>query len=178
MNYQNRIREIHSAFVMGYHDLETCIAMFEELLHDYGLLPKEEQLDRTITNESFLSLLKQAKDHTINKQSPPQTSIVKSGDWRLSDPRQRCPVCQKPVNSLFNRVQSLDNQFMAVDPPRCQECMMKWVEERFGSTRPKVSEPNSLVDRSPASPLKPDELNFFAEYEKQMEPGIDERSHE
>lgn len=176
-NYQGRIREIQSAFVMGYQDRETCIRMFEELLHDYNLLPKEEQLDRTITNERFLALLKTAKDHTDRSPRPanPEAGIAKIGESAV----RYCPVCQKPTQALFNRVQSLDQQTIPVEPPRCQECMTKWVREKFGAApgdsfvdRSKA-EPTFTVDRTPASPMKPDEADFFAEYEKQMEEADD-----
>jgi hypothetical protein len=184
MNYQGRIREIQSAFVMGYQDRETCIRMFEELLHDYKLLPAGEQLDRTITNENFLNLLKAAKDHTVNKQIPnsPQQPASQSlvgaqqaAQYRLADSiKQRCPVCQQPAQALFNRVQSLDQQHIPVDPPRCQPCMMKWVEEKFGVTphvHGKLAETPSTVSRdgSPTSPMSPSEADFFAEYERQMQ---------
>ena len=184
MNYQGRIREIQSAFVMGYQDRETCIRMFEELLHDYDLLPKAEQLDRTITNENFLNLLKAAKEHrdlpTRQHEQPqnPTQALEKVNkalggqpNFRLADSiKQRCPVCQQPAQALFNRVQSLDQQHIPVDPPRCQPCMMKWVEEKFG-VRPTIAVPNASVsvDGTPASPMKPDELEFFAAYERQMQ---------
>jgi len=173
MNYQSRIREIQSAFVMEYQDRETCISMFEELLHDYGLLPKDDQLDRTITNENFLNLLKAAREHRDLPPQSPSTAIeLARPPYRIADSiKQNCPVCQKPVPALFNRVQSMDQQFIPVDPPRCQSCMMKWVEERFGVSA-SGSKPSNFVslhlDKSPASPLRPDETTFFAEYEKQM----------
>jgi len=170
INYQARIREIQSAFVMGYHDRETCIKMFEELLHDYNLLPKEEQLDRTITNENFLTLLKTAKDSSVSRitSAPnPGTAIER---FKIADiVKQRCPICQKGINALFNRVQSLDQEFIPVDPPRCQECMMKWVEEKFGVKPGGKTVLSNFVDRSGVSPMKPDEMDFFAEYEKQMQ---------
>jgi hypothetical protein len=159
MNYQSRIREIQSAFVMGYHDRETCIRMFEELLHDYKLLPKEEQLDRAITNENFLSLLKTAKDSSVSNTTAIQ---------RFNPIKPRCPVCEKEVKALFNRVQGPDREFMAVEPPRCQECMMQWVQKEFGVTPGKSSAPQ-FVDHSNVSTMKPEELEFFAEYEKQMQ---------
>lgn len=166
MNYQSRIREIQSAFVMGYHDRETCIKMFEELLHDYNLLPKEEQLDRTITNENFLTLLKTAKDSST--VAAPQPNAIER--FKIADSvKQRCPVCEKPVQALFNRVMGADREFIPVDPPRCQECMMKWVGEKFGVTPGAKSTEPSFTDHSPASPLKLNEMDFFAEYEKQMQ---------
>src|SRR5271167_3241720 len=117
MNYQGRIREIQSAFVMGYHDRETCIKMFEELLHDYKLLPEAETLDRTITNENFLALLKAAKDHRdLPTQALPQPPVpptaiealqkvneILGGQpaYRISDSiTRRCPVCEKVVPAL------------------------------------------------------------------------------
>jgi hypothetical protein len=178
MSYHSRIREIQSAFVMGYQDRETCISLFETLLHEYNLLPKEEQLDRTITNENFLALLKMAKDHRINAEAPANLQAQQRATgteitpYRVANSvKQRCPICQKAINALFNRVQSLDNQIIPVDPPRCQECMMKWVAERFEINKSRLSEPapTVTVDRTPASPMKPDEMDFFAFYEKQME---------
>lgn len=164
MSYHSRIREIQSAFVMGYQDRETCISLFEELLHEYGLLPKEEQLDRTITNENFLSLLKRAKEHRLNAE--PRTDLQK--EYRIADAvKQRCPVCQNPTPGLFDRV-ARNQEVIPVDPPRCRECMMKWVTERFDIQRPALPPAPSLSDASPASPMSPSEADFFAEYEKQM----------
>src|SRR5271155_3146545 len=101
-NYQGRIREIQSAFVMNYHDRETCLRMFEELLHDYDLLPKDKQLDRAVTNESFLSMLKAAKEHRdLPPQQPASQSLVNSAtaaQYRIADSvKQRCPVCERQV---------------------------------------------------------------------------------
>lgn len=184
MSYQSRIRDIQSAFVMGYHDRETCIEMFEALLKEYGFLPAEDSLDRAITNENFLALLKAAKDgnkqrmQAIEQQSQMQAHQqavdhgMEPNHYRIADSvKQRCPVCQKPINALFNRVQSLDNQFLDVDPPRCQECMMKWVREKFGR-EPQMTgaapPANQSVDFSPVSPMNASEIDFFAQYEKQL----------
>lgn len=193
MSYQSRIREIQSAFMLGFQNRETCISMFENLLHEYGLLPVEEQLDRTITNENFLKLLKAAKEQrgvheaTAAGQSIDENlhraedNLRKLTQWmermahidqryRIADSVNRhCPVCQKPTPALFNRVQSLDHQTIPVDPPRCQPCMLKWVEERFGTpSKEAAPAPAATVDGSPASPLSSSEADFFAEYEKQM----------
>src|SRR5271154_1065661 len=170
-NFQARIREIQSAFVMEFHDRETCIKMFEELLHDYKLLPKEELLDRAITNENFLTLLKTAKDSslTVGRNPIVPNSVNAIEKYRIADTiKQRCPICEKPVPALFNRVQGQDQQSIPVDPPRCQDCMMKWVEEKFGSHK-QVKRASLWIDVSPNSPLRDDEATFFAEYEKQMQ---------
>ena len=179
MSYQSRIRDIQSAFVMGYHDRETCIEMFEALLKEYGFLPAEETLDRAISNENFLALLKAAKDgnrqkmQALEAQAQQQHLALNHGmepslPYRDSV-KQRCPVCQKPINALFNRVQSIDMQVLPVDPPRCQECMMEWVKERFDLAHAqRLATPNTN-DVSPVSPMSPSELDFFAAYEKQME---------
>jgi predicted Zn-ribbon and HTH transcriptional regulator len=195
MSYQSRIREIQSSFVMGFQDRETCLSLFEDLLHEYGLLPHEEQLDRTITNENFLTLLKMAKD--VREVPPPVSEIEKHLDlesmrktaenlkklaermgksgqrFRIADSVSRnCPVCQKPVRALFNRVQSLDHQVLPVDPPRCQGCMMKWVEEKFGplqDLKPDEPAPATPQDDSPVSPMSDEEIAWFASLEKQMQ---------
>jgi len=174
-NYQGRIREIQSAFVMGYQDRDTCIRMFEELLHDYDLLPNDQQLDRAVTNESFLSMLRAAKEH---RDLPPQQAASQSivnaataSQYRIADSvKQRCPVCERQVVALFNRVQTLDKETIPVDPPRCQECMMKWIEGKFAPLKNLKPEPHYVIqDPTPASPMKPDETDFFSMYEKQMQ---------
>lgn len=198
MSYQSRIREIQSAFVMGFQDRETCITMFESLLHEYGMLPHQEQLDRTISNENFLALLKAAKEHKgvvdaqpadpsrklenlrqakekLRKLTRWMERMAQNADdrhYRIADSVNRhCPVCRKPTKALFNRVQSLDQQTIPVEPPRCQDCMMKWVEERFGmpSTTATPTPLAATVDGSPTSPMSSSEADFFAEYEKQMQ---------
>jgi len=198
MSYQSRIREIQSAFVMGFQDRETCIIMFESLLHEFGLLPVEEQLDRTISNENFLALLKMAKEHRGTPDAQPidpsrklenlreaEENLRKLTHWmermaqgadqryRIADSvNRRCPVCQQPITALFNRVHSLDHQTINVDPPRCQSCMLKWVEERYGKPANTAAMPEPLtatVDGSHVSPLSSSETDFFAEYEKQMQ---------
>jgi hypothetical protein len=180
MSYQSRIRDIQSAFVMGYHDRETCIEMFESLLKEYGFLPPAESLDRAITNENFLALLKAAKDGDKRKMQALEAQAqmlaaqhdalnhgMEAANYRIADSvKQRCPVCQKPINALFNRVQSIDMQVLPVDPPRCQECMMAWVKERFDTTH--TQRQLAAGDASPVSPMSPSELDFFAVYEKQM----------
>ena len=179
MSYQSRIRDIQSAFVMGYHDRETCIEMFESLLKEFGFLPPTETLDRAITNENFLALLKAAREGNKGQVQQAQQAMQQSDHaavnhgmepqppYRIADSvKQRCPVCQKPINALFNRVQSIDMQVIPVDPPRCQECMMAWVKERFDVSH--AIRTNSAADGSPVSPMSPSELDFFAVYEKQM----------
>jgi hypothetical protein len=182
MSYQSRIRDIQSAFVMGYHDRETCIEMFEALLKEFGFLPPTESLDRAITNENFLALLKAAKDGNKTKMQQLEAQALaqqqqlaeralnhgmEQANYRIADSvKQRCPVCQKPINALFNRVQSIDMQVLPVDPPRCQECMMAWVRERFDMAH--AVRTNSSLDGTPVSPMSPSELDFFAVYEKQM----------
>lgn len=175
MSYQSRIRDIQSAFVMGYHDRETCIEMFESLLKEFGFLPPTEAIDRAITNENFLALLKAAKDgdrqrmQALEAQTQQQALDhgMEQANYRIADSiKQRCPICQKPINALFNRVQSIDMQVLPVDPPRCQECMMTWVRERFDLSHAVRS--NSNADVSPVSPMSASELDFFAVYEKQM----------
>jgi hypothetical protein len=179
MSYQSRIRDIQSAFVMGYHDRETCIEMFESLLKEHGFLPPTEAIDRAITNENFLALLKAAKDGNRQRmqaleaqaaQLAQQQAVdhgMEHANYRIADSvKQRCPICQKPINALFNRVQSIDMQVLPVDPPRCQECMMAWVKERFDVSH--AIRTNANADGSPVSPMSPSELDFFAVYEKQM----------
>ena len=182
MSYQSRIRDIQSAFVMGYHDRETCIEMFESLLHEFGFLPPTETLDRAISNENFLLLLKAAKDGDRQRVQQAQQAQQQSDHaainhgmeppppFRLADSiKQRCPVCMKPINALFNRVQSIDMQSIPVDPPRCQECMMQWVKEHFGLPQDTIIRPNQPDrDNSPVTQMTPQELDFFAAYEKQM----------
>jgi len=196
MSYQSRVREIQSAFTLGFQDRETCINLFESLLHEYGLLPHEEQLDRSLTNEGFLALLKAARDQRGVRDDPPEDadpnlrklddlrraeeSLKKLTRWmeqmanpaprfRIADSVRRCPVCQKPTSALFNRVQSIDQQMLPVDPPRCQECMTRWVEEQqSGNALAIRAKPGTTVDGSPASPMSPSETDFFAEYERQM----------
>lgn len=182
MSYQSRIRDIQSAFVMGYHDRETCIEMFETLLHEFGFLPPTENLDRRISNENFLVLLKAAREGDKTRvqqaqqaQAQSDHSAVNHGmeprpPYRLTDSiKQRCPVCQKPINALFNRVQSIDMQSMPVDPPRCQECMMSWVKEHFGLPQDTVLKTNQPDrDHSPVTTMTPQEVDFFAAYEAQM----------
>lgn len=185
--------------MLGFQDRETCISMFESLLHEYGLLPPAEQLDRTITNENFLALLKVAREHRgIHNAQPTDSSqkvenlrkaeedLRKLTHWmermsqtgndqryRIADSVNRhCPVCQQPTTALFNRVHSLDHETIPVDPPRCQPCMMKWVEERYGKPANTAAMPEPLaatVDGSHVSPLNSSETDFFAEYEKQMQ---------
>jgi hypothetical protein len=200
MNYLDRIREIQRNFTMGFLDRESSLVLFEDLLHEYGLLPVEEQLDRTITNENFLALLRLAQEHRGAKSSrdpevskeiepPDPTSIVKAyakdldriGDmmglnrdrYRIADSIiQNCPICKAKCAGLYNRMQSLDNQVIPVDPPRCQKCMMKWVEEKFGlGVHSKVAEapPSASIDDSLVKPLDEAETDFFKLYEKQME---------
>jgi hypothetical protein len=189
MSYLSRIRDIQSAFIMGFEDRDACITMFESLLHEYGLLPASEQLDRAITNESFLALLKAAREHKGTGEPQPgagtddlrqaQESIRRFTEWmeRMADKRYRiadsvnrvCPVCQRPTTTLFNRVQNRDHETIGVDPPRCQPCMTKWVQERYGVPAGGEDAPKpSTADGSPVSPLRTDEADFFAEYERQM----------
>jgi|SRR5271157_5221557 len=159
-SYNNRVKMIQLNFVKGFIDRETSFTLFEDVLHDYGLLPAEERLDRTITNDNFLSLLRMAaqqRDVKSNRDlevSPPELAPgnqnpVKdryriAGDltdqlinlskdrYRIADSLQNCPICKAKCSGLYNRMQGDDNTTVPVDPPRCHACMVKWVEEKFG----------------------------------------------
>jgi hypothetical protein len=204
VTYHQRIRDIQRNLVMGHQDKQTCLAMFDELLHEYGLLPKEEGIDRSITDDNFLGLLKLAlnyrdpkssRDPLVSREASNYLESLKrindmlDGGSNLAelprDPttglpiaadiagiiKRRCPVCEEQADGLFNRVQTADSQVLPVDPPRCKECMMKWVEKEVGhSLRPKDSqaEPTVSRDDSAATPLKADEADFFAAFEDQM----------
>jgi hypothetical protein len=198
MTYFQRVQEIQRNFVAGFLDRESSLALFEELLHEYGLLPKEEVIDRTITNENFLALLslalqhkdpKSARDPEISKD-PKDLAIekyekygkdlerignlmginMKNPQYRISDSiMQNCPVCQAKVSGIYNRMVGADNQTVPVDPPRCKACMMKWIQEKFGSPEPKYVEPASVsVDISTVSPMDAAETDFFKDFEEQM----------
>ena len=191
--YLQRIQVIQHQFVLGMADRETSLTLFEDLLHEYGFLPVEEQLDRAITNENFLALLRMAQHKNVKsddskfEEKPLPGSLAQAsnkdldriGDmavmprYRIADSvRQNCPICKAKVGGLYNRMQGLDNQIIPVDPPRCKTCMMRWVEEYFGlGTHSKIAEPPSSmsVDNSLVKPLDEAEIDFFKQYEKQME---------
>src|SRR5580658_9297243 len=147
MTYFQRIQEIQRNFVAGFLDRESSLALFEDLLHEYGLLPKEEVIDRTITNENFLALLslalqhkdpKSARDPEISRETAiervPQAleRILNASQQRISDSlMQNCPVCKARVTGIYNRMVGADNQTIPVDPPRCKACMMLWIQEKF-----------------------------------------------
>lgn len=178
MTYSDRIKEIIQNFIMGITDRETCFQKFEDLLHEYTLLPAEESLDRGITNENFLALLKLAQKHT--PQQPAAQAAQQALDayqqaltrphYRISDSiLQTCPVCKQKVNGIYNRMVGAEQQSIPVDPPRCKACMMKWIEEKFGGDNKPKPEPLSLsVDTSPASPMDAAETDFFSQYEAEM----------
>jgi hypothetical protein len=204
MIYHQRIRVIQRDLVMGHRDKQSCLADFEALLHEYGLLPPEEELDKTISDDNFVGLLKLALNYRDPKQNAldqlkdinrmlggtgladaPRDSIL---DSNAVDPftgmphaanlagmiKRRCPVCQKQVAGLYNRVQTADTQVLPIDPPRCEECMTKWMEKEVGySLRPRDSlvtapEPTVEKDASPVKDFAPEEAYFFAQFESQM----------
>src|SRR5277367_978248 len=107
--YHTRIRQIMANFVTGNTDRETSLSQFEQVLHEYGFLPKEEMLDRTITNENFLALLKMAKDQKSMPGAQPirdQGSVV--NQWQQVVPKlsaiinNRCPVCMQTATGLYS----------------------------------------------------------------------------
>jgi len=196
MTYFERIQEIHRNFVAGFLDRESSFLLFEDLLHEYGLLPKEEQIDRTITNENFLALLQLAQSHKEPRSSSdpeiskdPQSSAIEKygkdlqriGDitglnmqnpiYRIADSiTQSCPVCKAKVSGIYNRMVGADNQTIPVDPPRCKNCMMKWIQEKFGSPDTKHAEPVSIsIDGSKVSQMDAAETDFFKQYEQEMD---------
>jgi DNA-directed RNA polymerase subunit M/transcription elongation factor TFIIS len=181
-HYYAKIKDIQIRFLSGDIDRETGLTMFETVLHEYGLLPQEEQLDRTITNENFLALLKMARDYQVREQQTDMQALDKIinqsmtnlvQQYRLADSiQQNCPICHGKSAGLYNRMQTGDNQTIPVDPPRCKSCMIKWVEEKFGmSTHSSIAAPPTTVsiDDSGVKPLDAAETDFFAEYEKQMD---------
>jgi hypothetical protein len=196
MTYFQRIQEIQRNFVAGFLDRESSLALFEDILHEYGLLPKEEVIDRTITNENFLALLALALQHKEPKSNrdpevsnDPQSQAIekytkdlerignltglnmKNPQYRLSDSiLQSCPVCKAKVTGIYNRMVGADNQTIPVDPPRCKACMMLWIQEKFGSSQePKHAEPASVsIDSSTVSTMDASEADFFKDFEEQM----------
>lgn len=197
MTYFQRLQEIHRNFVAGFLDRESSLALFEDVLHEYGLLPKDENIDRTITNENFLALLSLAQRHQDPKSSrdpeiskdAPETAIerygkdlerisgmlgmnMKTPQYRLSDSILRsCPICKAQVSGVYSRMVGADNQIIPVDPPRCKACMMIWIQEKFGEQRQsKHAEPASVsIDVSTVSPMDAAETDFFKDFEAQME---------
>jgi hypothetical protein len=193
MNYFQRLKEIHHNFIAGFLDRESSISLFEDVLHEYGLLPKEEPIDRTITNENFLALLQLAMKHDLpaSNRDPEisnETAIEKyskdlhrlanitglnmrNPEYNLRDAiMQSCPVCKVKVSGIYNRMVGADNQTIPVDPPRCKSCMMKWIQEKFGSQESKKSEPLSVsIDISTVSPMDAAETDFFKSFEEQMD---------
>lgn len=166
-------------FVTGAIDRETSLTMFEQVLHEFGFLPKEETLDRTISNENFLSLLKMAKDQQALPPIGDTGSIEVQGtlvdDWRKAVPSlasiitNRCPVCMNPAAGLYNSMQDLEGRKIPVDPPRCHSCMLKWVENMMNQPAVPVEKPSFSLDDSIVKPLDNAELDFFKDLEKQMD---------
>lgn len=193
MSYHQRVREIMSNFVMGYQDRETCITRFEDLLHEYGFLPKEEQIDRSITNENLLGMMKMAKDqkdprsnrdpevskdmrhapamnaiHNLLYSNPPAAEHYRIADSIL----QRCPICHKQVQGVYNRMATADQQVVPIDPPRCKDCMLKWIQDTYGTgphSNIATPAPTFTPDITAATPLRPDEFDFFQQYEQEMD---------
>ncbi len=186
-DWQARIREIHTSLVLGWQDRETCIEQFEQLLREHGLLPPEESVDRTITNENLIALLKMAKERKdVRPGRDPEANPCKDIPmpegvepmYDLASLRNtiagRCPVCKGKASGLYNRVRTSPfDRDTPIDPPRCHDCMMKWVQENVTDanvrsavtpTAPRFSEDDSLV-----KPLDAAESEFFAPYEKEME---------
>jgi hypothetical protein len=209
MTYHQRIRDIQRNFVMGHQDRETCLALFDALLHEYGLLPKDEGIDRAITNDNFIGLLKLALNYRDPKSNrDPETTKdpganyldslhdinkMLGGGTGLAEPTvptdpftgiphaanlagmitRRCPVCQKTVSGLFNQIRTADSNVLPIDPPRCEECMLKWMEKEVGySLRPKDSLaepwPSVTKDDSPVLDLGEGQAEFFAQFEQEM----------
>jgi hypothetical protein len=191
MTYHARIREIQRNLVMGQADRETCFSKFEQILHEYGLLPVEEELDRTITNENFLNLLNMALAHNDVRSNrdpeksndiPTQGALLDSplmnvdDGYRLTDSiLHRCPVCHKQIpqgTGLYNRVQLREKEPpVPIDPPRCHACMMKWAEDYVmkSGIRSSIQRDVSFsLDTSAVSDFDKSETDFFAKYEEQM----------
>jgi hypothetical protein len=166
-------------FVTGAIDRETSLTMFEQVLHEFGFLPKEELLDRTISNENFLALLKMAKDQKSLPIPTDTGSITGQGslvdDWQKAVPRlagiinNRCPVCMQRVQGVYSSMQDFDGRMVPVDPPRCHSCMIKWVEKMMSQPTAPAEKPNFSLDESVVKPLDTAELDFFKQMEKDME---------
>jgi len=176
--YHTRIRQIMANFVTGNTDRETSMSEFESVLHEYGFLPKEETLDRTISNENFLALLKMAKDQkSMPGSRPPQAqqqgSVV--DQWQQVVPKlsniinNRCPVCMQTAQGLYNSMQDLDGKMLPVDPPRCHGCMMKWVEKMMNQPAAPMEKPSFSLDESIVKPLDNAEIEWFKDLEQQMD---------
>lgn len=182
--YHTRIRQIMVNFVTGSVDRETSLSEFEQVLHEFGFLPKEETLDRTITNENFLALLRIAKEQ---KALPPAPTIVPgdtgsiemqgklANNWQEIAPRlaniinNRCPVCMQTATGLYNSMQDLDGHTLPVDPPRCYACMTKWVEKMMNQASVPAEKPSFTLDDSVVKPLDNAEIDFFKDLEQQMD---------
>ena len=164
-------------FVTGAVDRETSLSQFEQVLHEHGFLPKEETLDRTITNENFLALLKIAKDQKALPEQKQLPGDIKGtvDQWNAVVPRlagiinNRCPVCMQQATGLYNSMQDLDGKMIPVDPPRCHTCMVKWVEKMLTEAPAKSEKPTFSIDDSMVKPLDNAEIDFFKDLEQQMD---------
>jgi len=166
MSYHERLQEIRRNFVMRYQDRQTCMTLFEQILWEYGMLPKEEEMDRSISDDNFLGLIKMALAHK-DVHSNRDHEVSKDRSY----PPQRCPLCSKQVRQLVGSVQD-HRQIHALKPPRCESCAVRWMEENIlhysvGSGVPKGDE-FFTPDATACTPLRKDEAAFFDGYEKEM----------
>jgi hypothetical protein len=158
VSLQERAKEILGAFAAGRKGKEACMSLFEALLRQHGMLPPGGRLDRSMPGADFMSLLMAARDR---KDEPP---------YRLADSiARRCPVCGRKASGLFGRLREPGGRETPVDPPRCRECMLGWVERRGASARQPEPALPFTPDTTAGIPMSPDELDFFQQYEKEME---------
>jgi hypothetical protein len=176
--YHTRIRQIMANFVTGAVDRETSLTQFEQVLHEHGFLPKSETLDRTITNENFLALLKMAKDQKALPPAPVDPGATAGSvidQWQHVVPRlaniinNRCPVCMQRVQGVYSSMQDLEGRMVPVDPPRCHSCMMKWVEKMMNTPIAPAEKPSFSLDDSLVKPLDSAEMEWFKDLEQQMD---------
>jgi Pyruvate/2-oxoacid:ferredoxin oxidoreductase delta subunit len=171
--FHARVAQITANFVTGQADRETSLQLFEQVLHEFGFLPKEETIDRSISNENFLSLLRMAREQKNPASNPVQRL---TDQWRAVVPRlaaqitNRCPVCQQQApQGLYSSMQDMDGKVVPVDPPRCHACMIKWVEKYVEGPSIRKELPSFSVDESTVKPLDTAETDFFKQMEKDME---------
>ena len=165
MNYQNKLQKIQKEFVLGIKDKFTCMTKFEQVLWEYGLLPKQEELDREMSNEHFSRLIQMAMEHTdTHSDRDPENSEELDNEYAAAFYSVRvCPICHiTQSRPLVGSVSDLARKITALNPPRCERCAIDCMKKHLENS-PK-GENVDLI-----KPLSKEEKKFFDEYEKEME---------
>lgn len=184
-DFHDEIITIRNFWASGRITKISAIVQFEAVMHHFGLLPEDEEIDPQISDVALVTLMTQAFSLTpeslkniraeqANRKYQEQKNQVLAQQFGQLDRKAQyqCPVCQKWVDAIYYEIKLTDEDEFSTTldeprsvqfkPSRCEKCCQDYLDEYvFGTKR-------SYIPDTKMAPMSLTEQKFFRQYEEQM----------